>query len=214
MNKAIIGKKLGMSQVFAPDGAVIPVTVIQAGPCFVTQIKTEEKDGYSAVQMGFELIPERLSNKPETGHCKKAGLSLPVRELQEFQLSGAENYKKGDKVTCGVFAEGDLVDVTGISKGHGFSGVIKRWNQHRLKESHGTGPTVRHAGSMGANSTPSRIMPGKKMAGQYGNEKTTVLNLKVVKVDEQKNVLLIKGAIPGAKGSIVSIRSAVKAKTN
>lgn len=210
MNKAIIGKKLGMSQVFAPDGAVIPVTVVLAGPCFVTQVKTDEKEGYSAVQLGFEAIPGRLSNKPELGHCNKAGLSFPLRDLKEFKLSGAENYKKGNKITCGVFAEGDIVDVTGISKGHGFSGVIKRWNQHRLKETHGTGPTVRHAGSMGANSTPSRIMPGKRMPGHYGAEKTTVLNLQVVRVDEKKNVLLIKGAIPGAKGSIVSIRSASK----
>jgi large subunit ribosomal protein L3 len=214
MNKAIIGKKLGMSQVFTADGTVIPVTVIQAGPCHVVQVKNQEKDGYSAVQLGFDVIPERLSNKPVAGHCRKAGLKLPVRKLQEFKLKDADSYEKGKKISCDIFSEGDIVDVTGISKGHGYSGAIKRWNQHRLKESHGTGPVVRTSGSMGSNSTPSRVLPGKKLPGHYGNEKTTVLNLQVVKVDADKNVLLIKGAVPGTKGSIVSVRSAVKEKTN
>ena len=211
MNKAIIGRKLGMSQVFTADGTVIPVTVVAAGPCPVVQVKTLERDGYSAVQLGFEQVREKISNKPEAGHFKKAGLK-PMRVLKEFKLLGAEDYKAGDSVSCDIFAEGDVVDVTGVSKGHGFSGAIKRWGFSRLKETHGSGPTVRHLGSTGSNSTPSRVFPGKKMAGQYGGDKTTVLNLKIVKVDTERGVLLIKGAVPGAKGSVVTVRTAVKGK--
>lgn len=209
MNKAIIGKKLGMSQVFLADGTMVPVTVIQAGPCTVTQVKTEERDGYKAVQFGFDGIEEKKLNKPELGHLKKAGVA--VRYLHEFQLADS-NLEVGAKVNCDVFAEGDVVDVTGTTKGHGYTGVIKRWNQHRLKETHGVGPVHREVGSMGANSSPSRVMPGKHLAGQYGVEQVTILNLKVIKVDAEKGVILVKGAVPGAKNSIVYLRDAVKAQ--
>lgn len=209
MNKAIIGRKLGMSQVFTEDGTVIPVTVVEAGPCPVVQVKTMEKDGYAAVQLGFDKLRESLANKPVKGHFKKANLA-PMRVLKEFKLENAESFELGQEITVTTFAEGDRVDVTGISKGHGFSGAIKRWGFSRLKETHGTGPTVRHLGSTGSNSTPSRVLPGKKMAGQFGRDKTTVLNLRIVGVDEKRNVLLIKGALPGPKGSIVTVRSAVK----
>ncbi len=210
MNKAIIGRKLGMTQVFTPDGTVIPVTVIEAGPCPVVQVKTKEKDGYSAVQLGFGKAKPSALSKPAAGHQKKAGLESFVSTLKEFKLDGAEGYQVGSEVKCDIFSEGDVVDVSGISKGHGYSGVIKRWNQHRLKMSHGTGPVARHPGSMGANSTPSRVMPGKKLPGHWGVEKVTILNLKVVKVYPDRNVLLVKGGVPGPKGGIVFIRSAVK----
>lgn len=214
MNKAIIGKKIGMSQVFTADGTVIPVTVIEAGPCPVVQVKTMDKDGYGAVQLGFNTIAGRLSNKPEFGHCKKAGLTAPVKTLKEFKLDNAENYELGKEIKCDIFSEGDIVDVSGTSKGHGFAGAIKRWNQHRMFETHGTGPCVRQSGSMGSNSTPARVLPGKRLAGHYGTDKTTVLNLTVVKVDAVRNILLVKGAVPGAKGSVVSIKSAVKSSKN
>ena len=214
MNKAIIGRKLGMTQIFTPDGTVIPVTVIEAGPCPVVQVKTKEKDGYSAVQMGFGQVKESRLSKPLTGHQKKAKLENNVRTLKEFRLEGAEGYQVGSEIKCDVFAEGDVVDVSGISKGHGFAGVIKRWNQHMLKMTHGTGPVARHAGSMGANSTPSRVMPGKKLPGHYGVEKVTILNLKVVKIYPEKNVLLVKGGVPGPKGGIVCVKSAVKGAKN
>ena len=207
MNKAIIGKKLGMTQVFLADGTMVPVTVIQAGPCTVTQKKTLERDGYEALQFGFDDVPEKKLNKPEAGHLKKSGAS--VKYLHEFHLEGS-SLNVGDKVTCDVFAEGDIVDVCGTTKGHGFTGVIKRWNQHRLKETHGVGPVHREVGSMSANSSPSRVMPGKRLAGQYGVEQVTILNLKVVKVDKEKGVILVKGAVPGAKNSIVHLRNAVK----
>lgn len=207
MNKAIIGKKLGMTQVFLPDGTMVPVTVIQAGPCTVTQKKTLERDGYEALQFGFDDVAEKKLNKPELGHLKKSGAT--VRYLHEFKLEGS-SLNVGDKVTCDVFAEGDLVDVCGTTKGHGFTGVIKRWNQHRLKETHGVGPVHREVGSMGANSSPSRVMPGKHLAGQYGVEQVTILNLKVIRVDKEKGVILVKGAVPGAKNSIVHLRNAVK----
>ena len=206
MNKAIIGKKLGMTQVFLQDGTMVPVTVIQAGPCTVTQKKTTERDGYEAVQMGFEEVAEKKLNKPLQGHLKKSGVN--VKHLHEFKLESS--LEVGAKVTCDVFADGDVVDVTGTTKGHGYTGVIKRWNQHRLKESHGVGPVHREVGSMGANSSPSRVMPGKHLAGQYGVEQVTILNLTVVKVDKEKGVLLVKGAVPGAKNSIVYVRNAVK----
>lgn len=207
MNKAIMGKKLGMTQVFLADGTMVPVTVVQAGPCTVTQVKTVEKDGYAAVQVGFEDIAEKKLNKPELGHLKPSGVN--VKYLHEFQLENS-NLEVGAKITCDVFAEGDMVDVTGTTKGHGYTGVIKRWNQHRLKETHGVGPVHREVGSMGANSSPSRVMPGKHLAGQYGVEQVTVLNLKVIKVDAEKGVILVKGAVPGAKNSIVYLRNAVK----
>ena len=209
MNKAIIGKKLGMTQVFLADGTMVPVTVIQAGPCTVTQVKTVERDGYSAVQVGFEDVAEKKLNKPELGHLKVAS-AKPVRVLKEFKLDNPDQYTAGQQIDCSVFAADDMVDVTGTTKGRGFTGVIKRWNQGRLKETHGVGPVHREVGSMGANSTPSRVLPGKKMPGQYGVEQVTVLNLKVVKVDTERGVLLIKGAIPGAKNSVVYIRNAVK----
>ena len=207
MNKAIIGKKLGMTQVFLADGTMVPVTVIQAGPCTVTQKKTEERDGYSALQFGFDDVAEKKLNKPQLGHLKKA--SVTVKHLHEFRLENSD-LEVGAKVLCDVFAEGDVVDVTGTTKGHGYTGVIKRWNQHRLKETHGVGPVHREVGSMGANSSPSRVMPGKHLAGQYGVEQVTILNLKVVKVDKEKGVILVKGAVPGAKNSIVYLRNAVK----
>ncbi len=207
MNKAIIGKKLGMTQVFLNDGTMVPVTVIQAGPCTVTQVKTQARDGYDAIQLGFEEIPERKINKPQAGHLKASGAK--VKYLHEFKLEGS-SLDVGAQVTCDVFAAGDFVDVTGITKGHGFTGVIKRWNQHRLKETHGVGPVHREVGSMGPISSPSRVMPGKNLPGHYGVEQVTVLNLSVVKVDKERGVLLVKGAVPGAKNSIVYVRNAVK----
>lgn len=207
MNKAIIGKKLGMTQVFLNDGTMVPVTVIQAGPCTVTQVKTAERDGYSAIQLGFEEVPERKLNKPELGHLKAS--ECTVKHLHEFKLEGCD-LAVGAKVTCDTFAVGDFVDVTGVTKGHGFTGVIKRWNQHRLKETHGVGPVHREVGSMGPISSPSRVMPGKNLPGHYGVEQVTVLNLSVVKVDKERGVLLVKGAVPGAKNGIVYVRNAVK----
>ena len=202
MEKAIIGKKIGMTQIFDADGKVIPVTVIEAGPCTVVQKKTEEKDGYNAVQLGYGDVAERKLTKPELGHLKKAG-DARKKTLKEFKLAKAAEMNVGDEVKVDVFAEGDRVDVTGISKGHGYQGVIKRHGAHRLKETHGSGPVVRHAGSMGANSDPSRIFKGKIGAGQMGNEQVTVLNLDVVKVDAELGILAVRGAIPGPKGGIV-----------
>lgn len=210
MKKGIIGKKLGMTQIFMEDNSVIPVTVIEAGPCPVTQKKTTETDGYEAVQLAFEDIREKLVNKPAAGHFKKAGVS-PKRHLKEFRLENTAEMNVGDVVAADTFASGDKVDITGITKGHGYSGTVKRWNTHILRMTHGTGPIHRQAGSMGANSTPSRIYKNKKMPGQYGNEQVTVLNLEVVKVDTEKNLIAVKGAVPGAKGGIVFIRDSVKA---
>ncbi len=210
MNKAIIGKKLGMTQVFLADGTMVPVTVIQAGPCTVTQKKTVERDGYAAYQLGFESVADKKLTKPELGHLKKSGCNAVVKHLHEFKLDNAD-LEVGSVVECDTFAAGDLVDVTGITKGHGFCGVIKRWNQHRLKETHGVGPVHREVGSMGPISSPSRVMPGKNLPGHYGVEQVTVLNLSVVKVDKEKSVILVKGAVPGAKNSIVYLRNAVKA---
>ncbi len=209
MNKAIIGRKLGMTQLFKEDGKVIPVTVIEAGPCPVVQVKTLERDGYSAVKLGFSEVTEKQISQPENGLFKKIGVK-PLKVLKEFRLDTVTQ-EVGAIVTCDVFAEGDRIDVSGISKGHGFTGVIKRWNNHRLKETHGVGPVHREVGSMGANSSPSRVFKGKKMAGQYGNEKVTVLNLEVVKVDKERNLLLVKGAVPGPVKGIVTIRNSVKA---
>lgn len=209
MKKAILGKKLGMTQIFDNNGLVVPVTAIEAGPCFVSQIKTMQNDGYTAVQLAFDGVREQLINKPMLGQLKKADISA-MRYLKEFKLDDAENYKLGDKITCDVFAEGDVVDVTGTSKGHGFSGTIAKWNFHRHRMTHGNGPVHRHVGSIGANTFPDKVFKGKKMAGRWGNEKVTVQNLKVVKVDAERNLILVKGAIPGAKGSLVSVKSAVK----
>ena len=210
MNKAIIGKKMGMTQVFSPDGKVIPVTVVEAGPCPVVQIKTLERDGYTAVKLGFDEVAEKRLNKPEAGAFKKVGVA-PQKVLKEFRLEDISSYAVGNVITCETFKEGDKVDVSGLTKGHGYTGVIKRWNNHRLKETHGVGPVHREVGSMGANSTPSRVFKGKKMAGQYGHEKVTIQNLEIVKVDVQRNALLIKGAIPGPVKGIVTIADSVKA---
>ena len=208
MEKAIIGKKVGMTQVFDEAGKVIPVTVIQAGPCTVVQKKTEEKDGYNAVQLGYEDVAEKKLTKPELGHLKKAG-EARKRTLKEFKLANCDALNVGDEVKVDVFAEGDRVDVTGISKGHGYQGVIKRHGAARLKESHGTGPVHRHAGSMGPATDPSRIFKGKIGAGQMGNEQVTVLNLDVVKVDTELGLIAVRGAIPGPKGGIVTVRNSV-----
>ncbi len=210
MEKAIIGRKIGMTQVFADDGRVEPVTVIEAGPCYVTQIKTQDKDGYNSVQVAFGDIKAKNVNKPVAGTFKKAGVE-PKRVLKEFKYDDISKFSLGQEIKADMFSEGDLVDVSGITKGHGFTGVIKRWNQQRLKMTHGVGPVHREVGSMGANSTPSRVFKGKKMPGQYGNEAVTVQNLKVVRVDADRNLILVKGAIPGPKKSIVTIKSAVKA---
>ena len=210
MNKAIIGRKLGMTQLFSADGKVIPVTVIEAGPCPVVQVKTLERDGYSAVKLGFDQVDEKLLNKPEAGLFKKAG--VPAQKvLKEFKLENAESLAVGTVIECDTFVAGDKVDVSGVSKGHGFTGVIKRWNHHRLKETHGVGPVHREVGSMGAISNPSRVFKGKKMSGQWGCENVTVLNLEVVKVDKERNVILVKGAVPGPVKGIVTLRNSVKA---
>ena len=207
--KAIIGKKVGMSQIFDENGHVIPVTVIEAGPCTVVQKKTAEKEGYAAVQLGFEDIAERKLSKPEMGHLNKAGVS-PKKDLREFDLENAAELNIGDVVKADMFVEGDFVDVTGTSKGKGYAGVIKRFNASRLKETHGTGPVHRHAGSMGACSDPSKIMKGKMMPGHMGAEQVTVQNLDVVKVDAELNLIAVCGAIPGPKGGIVVLKNTVK----
>ncbi len=210
MNKAIIGRKLGMTQIFSADGKVIPVTVVEAGPCPVVQLKTVERDGYAAVKLGFDEVSEKELNKPEVGQFKKAGVPCQ-KVLKEFRLDDASSYSVGQTLTVETFKEGDKIDVVGTTKGHGYSGVIKRWNQHRLKETHGVGPVHREVGSMGANSSPSRVFKNKHMPGQYGHERVTVQNLEVVKVDAARNALLIKGAIPGPKGGIVAVTDSVKA---
>ena len=211
MNKAIIGRKVGMTQIFTPDGKVVPVTVVEAGPCPVVQIKTVEKDGYAALKLGFDEVSEKRVNKPDLGQFKKAGVK-PCKVLKEVRLDSVEGYNVGDEVKADVFAAGDRVDASGVTKGHGYTGVIKRWNQHRLQETHGVGPVHREVGSMSANSTPSRVFKQKRMPGQYGHERVTVQNLEVVKVDAARNALLIKGAIPGPKGSIVAVSDSVKSK--
>ena len=211
MNKAIIGRKVGMTQIFTPEGKVIPVTVVEAGPCPVVQIKSVEKDGYAAVKLGFDETSEKRVNKPDLGQFKKAGVK-PQKVLKEFRLADLSSYEVGKSVTVEAFKAGDKVDVVGTSKGHGYSGVIKRWNQRRLKETHGVGPVHREVGSMGANSTPSRVFKQKHMPGQYGHERVTVQNLEVVMVDAARGALLIKGAVPGPKGSIVTVSDSVKSK--
>ena len=209
MKKAIIGKKVGMTQIFDETGKVIPVTVVEAGPCVVTQKKTVETDGYAAVQLGFEDVKESKLTKPEAGHLKKAGVEAK-KHLKEFKLEGAADMNVGDVVKADTFAAGDWIDVTGISKGHGYQGVIKRHGAHRTDMTHGGGPVHRHAGSMGASSHQSRIFPGKIGAGQMGNEQVTIENLEVVKVDAELNMIVIRGAIPGPKGGLVYIRNTVK----
>ena len=207
--KAIIGKKVGMSQIFDENGHVIPVTVIEAGPCTVVQKKTAEKEGYAAVQLGFEDIAERKLSKPEMGHLNKAGVS-PKKYLREFDLENAAELNIGDVVKADTFKVGDFVDITGTSKGHGYAGVIRRHGAHRLKETHGTGPVHRHAGSMGSSTDPSRIFKGKIGAGHMGVDQVTVQNLSVVKVDPELNMLVVCGAVPGPKGGLVTIKSTVK----
>ena len=209
MKKGIIGKKIGMTQIFDEVGNVIPVTVIEAGPCVVAQKKTVENDGYDAVQLGFMDVKEKHLTKPEKGHFEKAGVA-PKKHLKEFRLEDCSALNTGDTVSVDTFAAGDKVDVTGITKGHGYTGAIKRWNLHKLRMTHGVGPVHRQSGSMGVID-PARIFKNKKMAGQWGNEQVTVLNLKVVKIDSEKNLIAIKGAIPGAKDGIVFIRDSVKA---
>ncbi|MBQ7011927.1 MAG: 50S ribosomal protein L3 [Clostridia bacterium] len=210
MNKAIIGKKLGMTQLFGENGEVIPVTVIEAGPCFVSQKKTVDRDGYAAVQLAYEDVKEKHINRPELTHLKKAGIT-PKKHLKEFRLADTEKFNVGDVISVDTFAAGEKVDITGITKGRGYTGAVKRWGHHILRMTHGTGPIHRQVGSMGANSTPSRVFKNKKMAGQYGNEQVTILNLAVVKIDAEKNLIAVKGAVPGAKGGIVFIRDSVKA---
>jgi len=225
--KGIIGRKLGMTQVFLENGSVVPVTVIEAGPCTVIQKKTPATDGYSSVQLGFAKLTENKEKKaikPVKGHFKKAGPSV-FRHLKEFRLKNADTLNVGDVITADVFqsmqvekdANGkpipkvlDRVDVTGWTKGRGYTGVVKRWNVRQKRSTHGVGPVHRHTGSLGANSDPSKIMKNTKMAGQYGHEKMTALNLDVVKVDPARNLIAVKGAVPGPKGAFVYVRSTVK----
>lgn len=209
MQKGIIGKKLGMTQIFDEKGNVIPVTVIEAGPCVVVQKKTVENDGYTAVQIGYGDIREKLLTKPVKGHFAKAD-AAPKRHLREFRLEDDSSLNIGDIIKADIFAVGDKIDASGVSKGKGYAGAIKRWNFSRLKESHGTGPVARHAGSMGACSSPSRVFKGKKLPGHLGAEKVTVQNLDIVKVDAENNLIAIRGAVPGPKGGIVVIRDSVK----
>lgn len=226
MQKAILGKKLGMTQIFDEQGNVVPVTVVQAGPCIITQVKTPETDGYAAVQLGFETIKLKHGKKaargvkfgdkatnvtlPLQGHFAKSGVAA-MRYLREFRLEGAAEMTTGTTITVETFAEGDKVDVVGTSKGKGWAGVIKRWNFGRLRESHGTGPVVRHGGSIGACSDPSRVFKGMKMSGHLGHERVTVQNLTIVKIDVENNLIAIKGAVPGPKGGLLMISDSVKA---
>ena len=210
MQKGIIGKKIGMTQIFNENGKVVPVTVVEAGPCAVTQKKTVENDGYAAIQIGYGDLKAHKVTKPLKGHFDKADVA-PKRTLRELRVENIDSYNVGDLIKADVFANGDKVDVTGVSKGKGYAGVIKRWNFGRLKETHGTGPVGRHGGSNGACSSPSRVFKGLKMAGHLGAEKVTVQNLTFVKIDAENNLIAIKGAIPGPNGGIVVIRDSVKA---
>lgn len=209
MQKAIIGKKVGMTQIFDESGKVIPVTVIEAGPCVVVQKKTVEKEGYSALQLGFLEVEDKKLSKPELGHCKKAGLS-GRKYLKEFRMENADDYSVGDVILADIFAAGDKIDATGISKGKGYAGVVKRWNAKEQCHTHGVGPVHRSVGSMGACSDPSRVMPGKKMAGHLGAEQVTVQNLDVVTVDAQRNLIAVRGAVPGPKGGIIFLKNTVR----
>lgn len=210
-NKAIIGRKVGMTQLFTADGKMLPITVVEVGPCPVVQVKTAEKDGYAALKLGFIETNEQALNKPDLGQFKKAGIK-PHKVLKEVKIDGAEGYSVGDVLKADMFSAGERVDVAGTTKGHGFSGVIKRWNQHRLKETHGVGPVHREPGSMGANSSPSRVFKHKNLPGQYGVEHVTIQNLEIVRVDAERNALLIKGAVPGPKGGVVTVSTSVKSK--
>lgn len=212
MTKAIIGRKIGMTQIFDEStNKVIPLTVVEAGPCVVVQKKTVENDGYSAVQLGFGDMREKLANKPRKGHFAKADAAVK-RTLKEFRLDGADAMEVGSVLKADTFAAGDIVDVSGTSKGKGYQGTIKRNNNSRLKETHGSGPVHRHAGSMGACSSPSRIYKGKALPGHMGSEKVTVQNLEIVKVDAENNLIAVRGAIPGPKNGIVTICDCVKKK--
>lgn len=210
MTKGILGKKIGMTQIFAQDGTVVPVTVVQAGPCAVVQIKTQEKDGYEAVKVGFGAIKEQNVNKPDKGQFVKANVAV-ARYMKEFKFDNTADYKVGDVIGCDIFQEGDKVDVTAKSKGHGFSGVIQKWNQHTGPMAHGSG-CHRVVGSMGASSSPSHVFKNKHMPGHWGNEQVTVQNLEIVRVDTERGVLLVKGATPGAAGALLTIKQSVKCK--
>ena len=210
MKKGIIGRKIGMTQIFDEKGNVIPVTVIEAGPCVVAQVKTEETDGYNAIQLGFGDVKDKHINKPEAGHFAKAKLANK-KHLREFRLENVENYKVGDEVKADVFEAGEKVDIQGITKGKGFQGVIKRHGQSRGPMGHGS-MYHRRPGSMGATSTPGRVFKGKKLPGHMGRITVTIQNLDVVRVDMDKNVILVKGSVPGAKGAILKVKSAVKAR--
>ena len=210
MKKGILGKKIGMTQIFAEDGTLVPVTVVEAGPCSVVQKKTVETDGYSAVQVGFGEKKEKNVNKPMKGHFAKAGVA-PKRYLKEFKLDGAADMNVGDEIKVDIFEAGEVLDVTGTSKGHGYAGTVKRWGSHRGPMSHGS-HYHRGPGSLGACSSPSRVYKGKKLPGHFGVEKVTIQNLDLVKVDVERNLLLIKGSVPGPKGGLLVIKNAVKAK--
>ena len=209
MKKAIIGKKVGMTQIFDEAGKVVPVTVIEAGPCVVVQKKTADKEGYDSVQLGYGEVAAKKLTKPEKGHLEKAGVGM-MKHLHEFRLEDCASLNVGDVLKADVFKEGERVDVTGISKGHGYAGVVKRWNAGRTPTSHGGGPVHRHAGSMGSSTDPSRIFPGKIGAGHMGVEQVTVQNLDVVKVDPELNMIVVRGAIPGPKGGMVYLKNSVK----
>lgn len=209
MKKAILGKKLGMTQIFTPEGLVVPVTVVEAGPCYVVQKKTTEKEGYNSIVVAYGKTKENRLNKPVLGMLKKANVE-PSKILKEFRFENANEYEIGAEIKADIFAEKDMVDVSGRTRGRGFTGVIQRWNAHRLKMTHGVGPVHREVGSMGANSTPSRVFKNKKMPGRYGYENVTIQNLEIVKVDADRNIILVKGCVPGPKGSIVMIKEAVK----
>ena len=209
MKKAILGKKLGMTQIFTPEGLVVPVTVVEAGPCYVVQKKTTEKEGYNSIVVAYGKTKENRLNKPVLGMLKKANVE-PSKILKEFRFENANEYEIGAEIKADIFAEKDMVDVSGRTRGRGFTGVIQRWNAHRLKMTHGVGPVHREVGSMGANSTPSRVFKNRKMPGRYGYENVTIQNLEIVKVDADRNILLVKGCVPGPKGSIVTIKEAVK----
>ncbi len=210
MQKGIIGKKIGMTQIFDEKGNVVPVTVVEAGPCVVVQKKTVENDGYAAVQIGFGDISAKALTKPQKGHFAKADVA-PKRTLREFRFADCDALNVGDIIKADTFAVGDHVDVVGTSKGKGYAGAIKRWNHSRLKETHGSGPVARHAGSLGACSSPSRVFKGMKAAGHLGAERVTVQNLDIVKIDAENNLIAVRGALPGAKGSIVVLSDSVKA---
>ena len=210
MQKGIIGKKIGMTQIFDEKGKMVPVTVIEAGPCVVVQKKTVENDGYAAVQFGFGDVSVKHVNKPMKGHFDKSDVA-PKKTLKEFRFDNCDAFNVGDIVKADTFAVGDHVDVVGTSKGKGYAGAIKRWNFHRLKETHGSGPVARHAGSQGACSSPSRVFKGTKAAGHLGHERVTVQNLDIVKVDVENNLIAVRGAVPGPKGSVVVLSDTVKA---